>query len=191
VENFIIRFTNEEVMKKWSAAVDNQRKECNERSDLSASSESAANFAWMRDQAALLPNPYAQQDDDDDDEYTSISAPVSAPLPSAPYPGQPSFGMSRNASSTSLRSRSTTGESTQSLASIARAPPPRFPMGFQNPPLSLQTQLQPQSSPSQRGGDSYFSPVAESPASSPIYRTCHATRTISGLAVNAIQFPRQ
>jgi cell division control protein 24 len=153
-------------MKKWSAAVDNQRKECNERSDLSASSESAANFAWMRDQAALLPNPYAQQDDDDDDEYTSISAPVSAPLPSAPYPGQPSFGMSRNASSTSLRSRSTTGESTQSLASIARAPPPRFPMGFQNPPLSLQTQLQPQSSPSQRGGDSYFSPVAESPASS-------------------------
>lgn len=151
-------------MKKWSAAVDNQRKECNDRSDLSSgASDSAANFAWMRDQAAALSNPYAQQDDEDDEEYTPAPASASA---SAPYPGQAGFGMSRNASSTSLRSRSTTGESTQSLASIARAPPPRFPMGLQNPPLSLQTQLPPQASPGQRVGDSYFSPVAESPASS-------------------------
>lgn len=160
VENFIIRFSNEEVMKKWSAAVDAQRKECNERSDPSGSASDSAprDFVWMRDQTATLPNPYAQQEDEDDDDYTANGQQIV---------GKSSFGMSRNASSTSLRSRSTTGESTQSLAGIVRAPPPRFPMGLQGPPLSVQTQMQGQApSPGQRGGESYFSPAAESPASS-------------------------
>jgi len=39
-------------------------------------------------------------------------------------------------------------------------------MGVQAPALSLQTQMPQVPSPGQRGGDSYFSPVAESPASS-------------------------
>merc|ERR1711939_831296 len=133
-------------------------------------------FAWMRDQTAPIPNPYAQQDEED--EY---SLPQSAPIPNSTYPG-PVPGMARNASSTSLRSRATTGDSGPSLVSIARAPPPRFPMGgLQNPPLSLQTQLATQMpSPNQRGGDSYFSPVAESPASS-------RTSTTSSM----FPFPRQ
>jgi len=108
-----------------------------------------------------MQNPYAQQeDDDDDDEYQPVSG----------YSAQQSSPQSlpRNSSSSSLRSRSATNESSQSLAGMARAAPPRFPMGLQNPPLSLQTsQLTPgMPSPNQRGGDSYFSPVAESPASS-------------------------
>lgn len=166
-------------MKKWYEGVDGQRKQ-HASTILSGSSPDTApaDFAWMRDQAGL-PNPYAQQEeDDDDDEY---SAPASAPIPNSTYPGP--NGMTRNASSTSLRSRSTTGESGQSMASIARGPvpPPRFPMNISNPPLSLQTQIASQMpSPGQRGGDSYFSPVAESPASS-------RTSTTSSM----FPFPRQ
>jgi cell division control protein 24 len=141
-------------MKKWSAAVDAQRKYCAADREQSAGTD-ATDFAWMRDQAIQMPNPYAQQEDDDDDDV---------PPNSTVYHGQSSFESSRNASSNSLRSRSTTGESTQSLTGMARAPPPRFPM---NPPLSVQTQMQGQMpSPSQRGGESYFSPIGESPASS-------------------------
>ncbi|PVH79665.1 hypothetical protein DL98DRAFT_214754 [Cadophora sp. DSE1049] len=179
VENFIIRFSNEETMRKWYEGVDGQRK-AHASSIQTGSSPDAppADFAWMRDQTAPIPNPYAQEDEDEDDEY---SLPQSAPVPNSTYPG-PVPGMARNASSTSLRSRATTGDSGPSLVGIARAPPPRFPMGgLQNPPLSLQTQLATQMpSPSQRGGDSYFSPVAESPASS-------RTSTTSSM----FPFPRQ
>ncbi|KAE8440930.1 hypothetical protein EG329_006192 [Mollisiaceae sp. DMI_Dod_QoI] len=178
VENFIIRFSNEETMKKWYEGVDGQRKQ-HASTVLSGSSPDSApaDFAWMRDQTGLA-NPYAQEDDDDDDEY---SAPASAPIPNSSYPGP--NGLPRNASSTSLRSRSTTGDSGQSMAGIARGPvpPSRFPMNISTPPLSLQTQLSSQMpSPSQRGGDSYFSPVAESPASS-------RTSTTSSM----FPFPRQ
>jgi cell division control protein 24 len=148
-------------MKKWYAGVDGQRKE-HAASIHSGSSPDAQpqDFAWMRDQHAM-PNPYAQQDDDDDDD--------DYPPPNSGYPPQQQSpqGLPRNASSSSLRARSATADSSQSLAGIARAPPPRFPMGLQNPPLSLQTQLASgMPSPGQRGGDSYFSPVAESPSSS-------------------------
>ena len=177
VENFIIRFSNEEAMKKWYAGVDGQRKEHANSSLQSGSSPDAppAEFAWMRDQQTVaMPNPYVQPDDDDEEE--DYPQP-----PNSMYPGQANAGLPRNASSNSLRSRSTTGESAQSLAGIARAPPPRFPMGLNNPPLSVQTQqLSSMPSPGQRGGDSYFSPVAESPVSS-------RTSTTSGM----FTFPRQ
>ncbi|KAJ5035575.1 uncharacterized protein L3040_008041 [Drepanopeziza brunnea f. sp. 'multigermtubi'] len=165
VENFIIRFSNEETMKKWYEGVDGQRK--THASTVQMGSSPDADFTWMKDQAAPLPNPYSQHEDEDDDDDYNFSA--SAQLSNSTYPG-PVTGMARNPSISSLRSRAATGESGTSLAGIARAPPPRFPMGtLQNPPLSLQTQLTTQlPSPSHRGGDSYFSPVAESPASSRI-----------------------
>jgi cell division control protein 24 len=164
-------------MKKWAMGVDEQRKQHASTLQSAISPDSqATDFAWMRDQAATIPNPYAQPDDDDDeDEYSN--------QPNSMYPGQSHSGFPRNASSTSLRSRSTTGESTQSLAGIARGPPPRFPMSLQNPPLSLQTQMtNTMPSPNQRGGDSYFSPVAESPVSS---------RTSTGASSTMFPFPRQ
>jgi cell division control protein 24 len=162
-------------MNKWYAGVDNQRKLQVAAAVQSGSSPDGPvpDFAWIRDQAAMMPNPYAQQDDDDDDEdYPGQQT--------SPYQGQ--NGMPRNTSSTSLRSRSTTGESQQSLAGIARAPPPRFPIGFVSPPLSLQTTMSSSTmpSPGQRGGDSYFSPT-ESPASS--------ARTSTASSV--FPFPRQ
>lgn len=136
-------------------------------------------FAWMRDQAAPMANPYAEGDEDDEDDDNIPQQNSSyPPQPNQIYPGP---GIPRNASSTSLRSRSATGDSAQSLAGIARQPPPRFPMGLQAP-LSLQTNMANQiPSPGQRvPADSYFSPVAESPASS-------RTSTASSM----FPFPRQ
>lgn len=162
-------------MKKWSTGIDAQRKKYTDTGSAPTSGDSSnVDFAWMKDHAMPI-NPYKEQDDDDDDDFPTSSTASTA---TAVFPGN----MPRNSSASSLRSRSATGESSQSLASIARGPPPRFPMALQNPPLSVQTQLQPQvPSPGARvGGDSYFSPVAESPVSS-------RTSTTSG----TYPFPRQ
>jgi cell division control protein 24 len=125
-----------------------------------------------------MSNPYAQQDDDDDDDDYLPPQQTQPSQQASPYVAMP-----RNSSNTSLRARSMTGESQQSLAGIARAPPPRFPMGTVNPPLSLQTSMSSggMPSPNQRGGDSYFSPVGESPGSS------SRASTASGM----FPFPRQ
>lgn len=173
VENFIIRFSNLETMEKWFEGVLKQKLAHANSTQFGSNPEaSPTDFAWMRDQTAAMPNPYAQaEDDDEEDEYTAGAA-------TTMYANE---AMPRNASTSSLRSRSTTGESSQSLASIARAPPPRFPMGLQNSSLSLQTQLPGAiPSPGNRGGDSYFSPTAESPTSS-------RTSTTSSM----FPFPRQ
>jgi cell division control protein 24 len=155
-------------MKKWSSAVDTQRKVHSQPSHSASSSrdEGPTDFAWMRDQAGTIANPYAEQEEDDDPDYGGPTTLYNTPSnQSYNAPSLP-----RNASSNSLRSRSATGESTQSLAGMVRAAPPRFPVGFQNPPLSVQTTMHSQQlpSPGQRlgGGDSYFSPIGESPASS-------------------------
>ncbi|KAK3317190.1 putative CDC24 protein [Cercophora scortea] len=182
VENFMIKFQNEDMMKKWAAGLDQQRKENAPQAQASPDQE-PPNFAWIASQGGGLENPYAQQEDDDDDD--SYATPLgTTPLSTAPVAAQ--YGMApvtmpgtmqRNPSSTSLRQRSATGDSSQSLAGIARAPPPRFPLPQPPTPLSLQLQTQAsqlaQSSAS-RGMDSYFSPVAESPASS-------RTSTTSGI----------
>lgn len=162
-------------MKKWYAGVDGQRKAHAQTSQGLSPDAAPADFAWMRDQTAAMPNPYAQQEDEDDEDEYNVQNPL--------YPGQMNSMLPRNPSSSSLRARSATNDSSQSLAGIARAPPPRFPLGMQNPPLSVQTsQLSgAMPSPSQRGGDSYFSPVAESPASS--IRTSTAS--------SMFPFPRQ
>ncbi|KAA8575480.1 hypothetical protein MFRU_002g00620 [Monilinia fructicola] len=189
VENFIIRFSNEETMKKWYEGVDKQKKEhANTGPQASTSPDTVPrDFEWMRDQTASMPNPYAQQDEEEEEEdYSGTTAYGSPPNSGMPpnFGLPPNAGMARNSSSTSLRSRSATAESNQSLAGIARAPPPRFPVGMGvTPPLSVQTQMSvPLPSPSQRLGDSYFSPIGESPASSA--RTSTAS---SGM----YQFPRQ
>ncbi|KAH9908189.1 Pleckstrin homology domain-containing protein [Xylariomycetidae sp. FL2044] len=161
VENFIIKFSNEETMKKWAAGLDVQRKE-NAPAVTSSPDQATPDFAWMRN-VSNMENPYAQNDDDEDDD-DDTNGQVSSP--NVGYSGMSTGGvMTRNASNTSLRARSTTGESTQSLAGIARGPPPRFPLPQPPGPLSVQTQTGAQS-PGPRAGESYFSPTVESPASS-------------------------
>ncbi|KAI8692005.1 DH domain-containing protein [Fusarium sp. Ph1] len=168
VENFTIKFLNEETLKKWVVALESQRK--NNAPRASTNSDSAtADFAWTRDQAGGLENPYLQQDDDEDDDYGPATAPAGLPMPPHPMGVMP-----RTASSSNLRARAGTGESSGSLAGMVRAPPPRFPLPVPPAPLSLQTQGSGAPSPGAWGGDSYFSPVAESPASS-------RTSTASGM----------
>lgn len=164
-------------MRKWAVGLETQRKENAPR--LSTSQDSISNdFAWTRDQAGGLENPYLQQDEEDDEDYGPATAPAQFPMPSSM-----GVSMPRTSSTSNLRQRSATGDSTQSLAGIARAPPPRFPLPMPPAPLSLQTQGSGAPSPGSRGGDSYFSPVAESPASS-------RTSTTSGIFPGpAYQFP--
>lgn len=173
VENFTIKFSNEETMRKWAAGLDKQRKANTLNKSTSSPDLAPPEFPWMRAQAGALSsmeNPYREQDLDDDEDYGAGSIPFGVT--------QSSGGtmIPRNASSSSLRQRSATGDSSQSLASIALAPPPRYPIPPPPVPLSLQTQLNSRTAPSpgERVGDSYFSPVAESPGSS-------RTSTASGM----------
>lgn len=167
VENFMIKFQNEETMKKWAVCLDLQRKQ-NAAPAQTEIDQPMPNFAWIQGGPAME-NPYAQQDDDDEDDTPYATPMIGGPTP-AQYGGVAPVTlpgtMQRNGSSTSLRQRSMTGESAQSLASIARAPAPRYPLPQPPTPLSVQTQMGGSQSPAPRGGESYFSPVAESPASS-------------------------
>lgn len=144
-------------MKKWATLLDAQRKE-NAPQSASSTEQPTANFRWMEAQPDMV-NPYAEQDEEEEESVPS------QPAQQPSYAAMPGT-MPRNASSTSLRQRSGTQESQASLAGmVRRQPPSSFPMlPMQPQPLSLQTGGQ--SSPGARGGDSYFSPVAESPASS-------------------------
>ncbi|ORY64511.1 Pleckstrin homology domain-containing protein [Pseudomassariella vexata] len=176
VENFVIRFANEEMMKKWATGLDQQRKD-NAPILAASPDQPPPDFAWMRT-VSNMENPYAQQAESDDDEP---QGPAQGAPPSLSFGSQQaSTGgvMTRHASSNNLRARSATGESTQSLAGMTWAPPPRFPLPPPPGQLSLQTQgvTQGGGSPGPRGGESYFSPTAESPAS---------TRTS---ATNSMQF---
>ncbi|KEY70546.1 hypothetical protein S7711_02704 [Stachybotrys chartarum IBT 7711] len=165
VESFTIKFTQEDQMKKWATGLEVQRRESAPRSSTSPDAV-PADFAWTRDHTAGLENPYLQQDEEEEDD-------------AGPGPFSMGGGMAKKASSTNLRQRSITGESTQSLAGIARAPPPsRFPMPAPPTPLNIQTGA---SSPSYRQGDSYFSPSVESPASS---------RTSTNSSMFGSQYPK-
>ncbi|KAI9770195.1 MAG: hypothetical protein M1839_003261 [Geoglossum umbratile] len=203
VENFIIRFQSEETMKKWYNMVDKQNKLFQElerraggrvsggtkNSDMQFTKNSDVQFAWLKNQGGQIENPYQQAEDADDDDDETLYGLHDNTI----YTPQSEFSMSRNASSTSLRSRSATGDSGPPMAQANysqganRMPPPRFPMlntVQPPPPLTLLTQGQGNSAPSPSdrtvGGNSYFSPIAESPSSS-------RTSSSSGM----YPFPRQ
>ena len=160
MENFVVRFANEEIMNKWRSKVEGQRVSLNESARSSGQNgTSETEFLYMKN--AALQNPYTREDGgDEEDEQTARAAPT--------------FGqsMSRNTSSTSLRSRSTTGGSGPPTGQVpSRNPPSRFPMpdhvhGSNGPPLTVSTNFH-SGSPMQddKAGDSYFSPTVESPVS--------------------------
>ena len=134
-DQFVIRFKNEETLKKWHDMMHTQRSSCMlERSGgANVSSTKLTSLANID-----LPNPYAEQDDDDPD-YSRMS--------STTY-GDADLSMSRNASSTSLRQRSATGSSGASSN-------PHMSTGrIRGPPLNTSVQ-----SPGQYTSDSYFSPI--------------------------------
>ncbi|KAJ6108229.1 hypothetical protein N7523_009552 [Penicillium sp. IBT 18751x] len=142
VDNFIIRYSNEDTMKNWYKDIDTQRTIQSERRTLRNTGTSDSEFTYMEGMVAHMPNPYqAEYDQDDvgrDGQYHS------------------EFTMSRNASSTSLRTRSATGGSTNSGPhSNGRT---RF--GGADPSLTVHTQLPGNMSPGDRNNmNSYFSPT--------------------------------
>ncbi|KAI0533664.1 Rho guanyl nucleotide exchange factor [Xylaria digitata] len=175
VENFIIKYNNEEIMKKWATGLDVQRK-LNMPS--TSPEQPTPDFTWMRS-VNHIENPYAEADDDDD-ENEEQPLPSQMSSPNLGYGSNPGGMIARNTSSNNLRARSVTTDSTQSLASLARAPPPQFPLPV--PPRQLSVQTGGAQSPVPRAGESYFSPTVDSPASS-------RTSTASTLLTQNGQYP--
>lgn len=135
-EQFVVRFKNEETLKKWHDMMHTQRSFCmlERKGGANVSSTKLTSLADMD-----LVNPYAEQQDDDDPDYSRMS--------STTY-GDGDLSMSRNASSTSLRQRSATGSSGASSN-------PHMSAGrMRGPPLNTSVQ-----SPGQNPGESYFSPI--------------------------------
>lgn len=156
-------------MKKWAASLDTQRKlhltTLNQE-------QPTPDFAWMRN-VNNIENPYAQQDDEEDDDDEQ---PVPSQVMSPNMGHNPNSGgvIARNTSSNSLRARSVTTDGAQLPASLIRPPPPQFPLP--PPPRQLSVQTGGAQSPVPRGGESYFSPTMDSPASS---RTSTASTLLS------------
>ncbi|KAK4140994.1 pleckstrin domain-containing protein [Dichotomopilus funicola] len=181
VENFMIKFTNEDMMKKWAAGLEQQRKENAPR--LEQKVDRVDEFAWMKNIGGELKNPYGEDADDSEDETVTNGSNITAFSATSSQPTLVSMPgtIQRNASSTSLRSRSLTNGSINSVAGDNRVPPPRFPMVPPATTLNIST-LQAQVSPLPRPPESYFSPVAESPASS-------RASTTSGVFTGANGYP--
>lgn len=166
-------------MRKWEKGLDMQRKTNAQQPN--ASPDSSQAFTWLGLNQQNLVNPYKDPDDDEDDDPYNGQIPAAYGTPVL-TPG----GMTRNASNNSLRARSVTQDSSQSLAGMVRQPPPRFPMST-TAPLSVQTQMTPSMpSPGQHNFDSYFSPTGDSPASS---RTSNASAVFA--ASGGYPFPSQ
>ncbi|OJJ49442.1 hypothetical protein ASPZODRAFT_157831 [Penicilliopsis zonata CBS 506.65] len=140
VDNFIICYQNEAIMRKWSKDIENQRAIQAEQRNARNTGTSETEFMYMK--SVNMPNPY-QQEYDAEEQSVKEAAFFSE------------FPMSRNASSTSLRTRSATGGSGGSSR-------PRFQMQMPEASLAVHTQFQTGSmSPGERNGNSYFSPMSE------------------------------
>jgi len=138
-------------MRKWSDQINAQRKiwrdsiRTSQRQDIRDDE-----FHFMQGQR--LENPYQQQEEEEEDDLDGSAL--------QSYQSYPDYPLGRNDSQTSLRSRSTTGESGPPMSRVA---PRQFPMGAQAavPPLQVRTNTP--MSPEQ--GESFFSPATESPMS--------------------------
>ncbi|KAL9009878.1 MAG: hypothetical protein Q9173_005134 [Seirophora scorigena] len=178
VENFVIRFSNENEMNKWRDQVQQQKQSLGDSARSSGQTGTSETMFTSMKNLALLENPHLQMedpDDDDDSSYTNSQSnfgPANGSIPES--------SMSRNASSNSLRA-----VNNQVGGMTGRVPPSRLAnpdhiAGIQ-PPLSLNTNLLPgASTPGEFPGNSYFSPAADSPSS---------TRSSSQAAT--YPFPRQ
>ena len=162
IEYFIIKFQTEETMKRWRTNIETQRRICLDFAKQHLSSTSETEFTYIREQIreqGVMQNPYEEDenlDGEDSGQHTLR------------YSDSSTLVSSRNGSNTSLRSRSTTGESGPPMSqSTVRAAPNRYPGALSGQqPLKLRTQLQSGVvSPGERVGQSYFSPMIDSPMS--------------------------
>ncbi|KAL4776438.1 hypothetical protein BDW60DRAFT_176294 [Aspergillus nidulans var. acristatus] len=151
VDNFIIRYQNEDTMRKWYKDINTQREIQAEQRSARNTGTSDSEFTYMKS-LSNIPNPY-QQEYDVEEQSTKEAAFFSE------------FPMSRNASSTSLRTRSATGGSGSSGPPLSTSRP-RYP-AMPDSTLSVHTQFPGGSmSPGERNGNSYFSPTESARSSS-------------------------
>lgn len=141
-------------MKKWCSRIATQRQVCQDQARYTPRNTDTE-FHYMSSQPQME-NPYREDDQQDDDDRH--------PPPSIGYAESANFPTSRNGSSTSLRSRSTTGESGPPMGTGRGMKPPLSNL----PPLTIRSQNSAgfTSSPGERMGASYFSPGNDSPVSS-------------------------
>ena len=172
-------------MKKWAQQIEAQRRKYRDRSGRASDSSrrgpygsggpvgtSVTEFEFMRGMAPME-NPYARMMEEDEEDEDDVDTLVASQQGGYPYKSD--FEQSRNGSSTSLRSRSTTGESGIQALPGGRTIPPRMAPGSMQPTLALRTrELQQQggNSPYEIAGqESYFSPIEGSPSATPSSRT--------------------
>ncbi|KAF2224926.1 Pleckstrin homology domain-containing protein [Elsinoe ampelina] len=170
IENFTIRFLTEDLMQKWYQKLVEQKKLLHDlhssQNNHRHTTTSQTEFISMQGQGQIE-NPYKQDEDDEEGDDLDLNAMLTNESYNKNHPTMSEFFSGSNQSQTSIRSRSATGESQN--GGHGRMPPPRLPPGsIQNSALSLRTQhMSGTMSPSERfAGDSYFSPVEESPMSS-------------------------
>ena len=153
-------------MVSWRETVQAQKKNLSEHRTSSQAVTSATEFIHMQNQPPPI-SPYHEEEDVDNDDSQ------------APGAGLSGFSRSRNPSNTSLRSLPGQPPGTRALHS--RMHLPDHSSGPFITPLSVNTNVPPGgSSPGTFHGDSYFSPVTESPVS-----------TRSGSQGSVYSFPRQ
>ena len=149
VETFLIKFRNDDLLQKWHGTIETRRSSC-----LLEQNQRATSDTHLQSLAgANLVNPYANQEEDD--EFHQRDSQWSDTTYVGSGPSYSSFSMSRNASSTSLRSRSATGGSGERNPHLSQGNP-RMPSSVGG--LSLNTAVG-GSTPSDYGSGSYFSPI--------------------------------
>lgn len=148
-ETFIIKFKNDDTLQKWHTMIETQRSSCMLESRHTGTTSDTQLLSL---QGMNMENPYLAQDEDDD--YSRLSGTTYGGTDATGYS---EFNMSRNASSTSLRSRSATGGSGGSNPHLS-AGRMRVPTGELGG-LSLNTRGLPMQSPQDYAGSSYFSPI--------------------------------
>ena len=121
VENFIIKYNNEEIMKKWATGLDIQRKINIPQSTAASPEQATPGFTWLRN-VDSIENPYAEKDDDDDDDDDEQPLPSQMSSPNLGNSSNLGGVMAHNGSNSSLRSRSVTTTRSKSLLRIANPP---------------------------------------------------------------------
>lgn len=154
-ENFTIKFKNEDMLRTWKDELDRLRDTVQTRLSRQ-NTTSDSQFTLLA--GAQMQNPYAEADLDEEEEALLND-----------QSGFSEFSMSRNASSTSLRSRSTTSGSGGTIMPNPSMRPPRFPMPEPGSLPPLNTRMLPGApSPMERDGPSYFSPTSERDMHTPL-----------------------
>lgn len=180
IESFNVCFPNADVRDKWWHLASTLRAKLPKGRDPTSATE------FVSLSGTTLQNPYYDQQDDNEEDEELPRLSNSSTLVSS----QMDYPSSKNASSTSLRSRSATGGSNPQIVQpsnmgLPQSRPPRFPLpepgypAMNPPPLKVATNVAP-ATPDERGQSSYFSPIGDSPSSSSI-RSSSQSGTITPL----------